>query len=168
MAQHSITLQRLDIRRESPDQPQVRALLGALDAYLAGLYEPQHNHILDVLALLSPQVCFLVARQDERVLACGAYRRMPGEGATHGQPYGEVKRMMVDLPARGRGVGAALLGQLEARLRDEGLGLALLETGAAQRQAVSLYERCGYVRRTSFAGYPDNGLSLFYQRRLQP
>ncbi|HYN61008.1 MAG TPA: GNAT family N-acetyltransferase, partial [Rubrivivax sp.] len=160
--------QCLDIRRESPDQPQVRALLGALDAYLAGLYEPQHNHILDVQALLSPQVCFLVARQDERVLACGAYRRMPGEGATRGQAYGEIKRMMVDLPARGRGVGAALLGQLEARLRDEGLGLALLETGAAQRQAVSLYERCGYVRRTSFAGYPDNGLSLFYQKRLQP
>jgi hypothetical protein len=33
------------IRRESPDQPEVVALLAELDSYLARLYEPEANHI---------------------------------------------------------------------------------------------------------------------------
>jgi hypothetical protein len=40
------------------------------------------------------------------------------------------------------------------------------ETGAAQTEAVRLYERCGYARRAAFGGYPDNGLSRFYAKVL--
>ena len=42
----------------------------------------------------------------------------------------------------------------------------LLETGGAQTQAVRLYERCGYTLRGAFGGYPDNGLSVFYGKKL--
>jgi putative acetyltransferase len=59
-----------------------------------------------------------------------------------------------------------LLVRLEQHLADDGRGLALLETGAAQAQAVGLYERAGYRRRAAFAGYPDNGLSLFFEKTL--
>jgi putative acetyltransferase len=93
-------------------------------------------------------------------------RRMPGEPATGGQAYGEIKRMMVAPEARGAGIGAGLLERLEGQLAREGFALALLETGAAQRQAVALYEGAGYCRRAAFGGYPDNGLSLFYEKRL--
>jgi putative acetyltransferase len=31
---------------------------------------------------------------------------------------------------------------------------------------VRLYERSGYRRRSAFGGYPDNGLSLFYEKSL--
>jgi putative acetyltransferase len=121
---------------------------------------------LSIEELLSPQICFLVARRQGRPVGCGAFRRQPGEAATAGQAYGEIKRMMVDPAARGGGIGAALLARLEDQLADEGLGLVLLETGAAQAQAVNLYERSGYRRRASFGGYPDNGLSLFYEKRV--
>jgi len=57
------------IRRESPDQPQVLALLDALDRYLASLYPPEANHILDVQALLSPEVDFFVAQQGDEIVA---------------------------------------------------------------------------------------------------
>jgi putative acetyltransferase len=166
MPQSPLTRDMLDIRCESPDQPAVRDLLAALDDYLGGLYEPHHNHILSVDELLAPEVVFLVARQGGRVVGCGAMRRMPGEAATAGRAYGEIKRMMVDAAARGAGVGGALLARLEQHLADSGLGLALLETGAAQTQAVGLYERAGYRRRAAFGGYPDNGLSLFYEKKL--
>jgi putative acetyltransferase len=33
---------------------------------------------------------------------------------------------------------------------------------------VRLYERAGYVQRAAFGGYPDNGLSVFYEKRLGP
>jgi putative acetyltransferase len=166
MAQPQLLREMVDIRRESPDQPPVRALLATLDDYLGSLYEPQHNHILSGDELLSPQVFFLVARRQGRIVGCAALRRMPGEVATAGQGYGEIKRMMVEPAARGGGIGAALLARLEQQLVDDGLSLAVLETGAAQTAAVGLYQRAGYRRRAAFGGYPDNGLSLFYEKRL--
>lgn len=156
----------VEIRRERPDQPEVVAALAALDAYLTGLYPPEANHILGVADLLAPEVTFLVAREGRAVVGTAAVRRMPGEPATAGAPYGEVKRMYVDESRRGRGIAAKLVSALEAQMRRDGIGLSLLETGAEQHAAVRLYESCGYLRRGSFGGYPDNGLSLFYERRL--
>ena len=154
------------LHAESPDQADVRVLLAELDDYLGGLYEPEHNHILDVDALLAPEVNFLVVRHAGRAVGCGAARLMPGEAATQGRPYGEIKRMYVSPACRGRRIGEQLLGELEAGLKRRGVELALLETGDAQPEALRLYERCGYVRRAPFGGYEDNGTSLFYEKRL--
>lgn len=155
------------IRPERPDHPQVRRLLRELDTYLAGLYEPQDNHILDEQALLAPEVSFLVAARDERIVGCGAVRRMAAEKLTGLRPYGEVKRMMVAPSLRGQRIGFRLLESLESLLCAAGIDQALLETGVAQVDAVRLYERCGYQRRVAFGGYPDNGLSVFFEKSLQ-
>lgn len=154
------------IRPERPDHPQVRTLLDQLDAYLASLYAPQDNHILELAALLAADVSFRVAVQGDRIVGCAAVRRRPAEAATGERAYGEIKRMIVLPAARGQRIGERLLDELEAVLRDDGIDQALLETGAAQTAAVRLYERCGYRRRGAFGGYPDNGLSLFLQKAL--
>ncbi|MBL8343127.1 MAG: GNAT family N-acetyltransferase [Rubrivivax sp.] len=157
------------IQRERPDHPRVVALLRALDDYLASLYPPEANHILDAAELLAPEVRFFVARDGSdaaRIVGTGAVRLMPGEPATAGQPYGEIKRMYVEPAQRGRRLGAAMIERLETALRDEGIWLALLETGRDQQEAVRLYERAGYRPHAPFGGYPDNGLSVFYAKRL--
>jgi putative acetyltransferase len=155
------------VAQERPDQPDVAAALARLDAYLARLYAPEANHILDAEALLAPDVCFYVARgEGGALIGTGAFRAMRGEPATDGAPYGEVKRMYVEPQARGQRVGAALLDAIEAGMRDARLGLALLETGRDQHEAVRLYERRGYAPWAAFGGYPDNGLSLFLGKRL--
>ena len=156
----------IEIQPERADHPQVVALLGALDRYLGELYEPEANHILSVSELLALEVSFFVARHGEAIVGTGAVRRMPGETDTAGQSYGEVKRMYVDPAMRGQRLGESLLQTLEASLREQGVALALLETGSDQREAVRLYERCGYTRRGAFGGYADNGLSLFMSKVL--
>ena len=108
--------------------------------------------------MLAPEISFFVARQGERIVGTGAARRKDG--------YGEVKRMYVDPAWRGQRVGARLLATLEAAMRAQALPLARLETGEAQREAVRLYERCGYRRCGAFGAYPDNGLSLFFEKAL--
>jgi putative acetyltransferase len=148
------------IRSERADHPQVVAALAALDAYLASLYEPEANHILSIEELLAPDVSFLAAWRGDQVVATGAVRRKAG------MDYGEVKRMYVEPALRGQRIGSRLLSALEAVMRSQNLTLARLETGAAQHEALRLYERCGYVRCSSFGGYPDNGLSLFLEKRL--
>jgi putative acetyltransferase len=154
------------IRPERPDHPEVRLLLGQLDAYLATLYRAEENHILDEQALLAPEVSFVVAEREGRIVGCGAVRRMPGDEETDHEPYGEIKRMMVEPTQRGQGLGVQLMHALESVLQAHRVERALLETGALQREAVRLYERCGYRQRRPFGGYPDNGLSLFYEKAL--
>ncbi len=154
------------IRDERPDQAEVREMLDELDRYLGSLYEPEHNHILDVQALLEPGVRFVIARREGRALGCGAVRLMPGEADTAGERYGEIKRMFVRPACRGQRVGEKLLQELEAGLKREQVRLSLLETGDAQPEALRLYERHGYVRRAPFGGYEDNGTSLFYEKRF--
>jgi putative acetyltransferase len=158
------------ISPERPDQPEVLALLESLDRYLASLYPPEANHIMSVRELLAPEVRFLVARDmahtPGRIVGTGAYRRMPGESATGGERYGEIKRMYVDPTVRGKRIGSRLLEALEDGLIQDGIELALLETGPEQTQAVRLYERSGYTLRGSFGGYPDNGLSVYYAKVL--
>jgi putative acetyltransferase len=156
----------ITIQPERPDRPEVRAMLAALDAYLARLYPPEANHILDVSALLDESITFLTARRAGLLVGCGAVRRLAGEPATAGAPYGEIKRMYVGPAERGAGVASRLLAQLEATLREDGLTLSLLETGRDQTEAVRLYEGAGYARRAAFGGYPDNGLSLFMGKAL--
>ena len=152
----------VSIRSERADHPQVVALLDALDRYLAGLYPPEANHIMSVAELLAPEVSLFAAWQGERIVGTGAVRRM----RTVGRPYGEVKRMYVDPSMRGQRIAERLLGAIEGALRDDGFEWALLETGSAQREAVRLYERCGFSRRAPFGGYPDNGQSLFMAKQL--
>ncbi len=154
------------IRAESPDQPEVRALLEELDAYLAGLYPPDHNHILDVKALLAQHVYFVVARRDGDAVGCGAVRVMPPEPATDGKPYGEIKRMYVHPLARGQGIARAVLEKLETRLLGRGIQLATLETGDCQPEALRLYEQSGFTQRPPFGGYEANPTSLFYAKQL--
>ncbi len=156
----------ISIRPERADHPQVMALLGALDRYLGELYAPEANHVLSIDELLAPHVGFFAAWQGERVVGTGAVRRMPGDADSRGEPYSEIKRMYVDPALRGQGVGSRLLAAVEQAMRAQGLRLALLETGQAQREAVRLYERCGYRQRAAFGGYPDNGLSWFFEKRL--
>ncbi len=154
------------IRRARADHPQVVAALGRLDAYLASLYEPEANHILSVQELLVPAVSFFAAWQGEHLVGTAAVRRRPGERDTDGAPYGEVKRMYVEPALRGQRLGQRLIDMLEAELRERGVALAVLETGAKQHEAVRLYERCGYTRRGPFGAYPANGLSVFMQKRI--
>ncbi len=156
----------ITIAAERPDQPEVVALLAALDRYLGSLYAPEANHLLSVDELLAPSIRFFVARDAGEAVGTAAFRRMAGEPATGGLPYGEVKRMYVDPSRRGRRLGARLLVALEASLRAEGFRLAVLETGGEQTEAVKLYEGAGYRPRGPYAGYPDNGLSVFYEKPL--
>ena len=56
-------------------------------------------------------------------------------------PDGTIGRMAVAAPARGQGVGAAVLEQLEHRARERGLAAVELH---AQVHASGFYERAGY------------------------
>jgi putative acetyltransferase len=143
---------------ESPRQPEIVALVEALDHYLSMLYPAESNHLLDLDSLATSDIRFLVARLEGRAVGCAALRLARG--------YGELKRMFVVPEARGRRVGKHLLERIEAEARAHGLALIRLETGDRQPEAVGLYRAAGYRERGPFGDYPDDPLSLFMEKAL--
>ncbi|MYN02678.1 GNAT family N-acetyltransferase [Pseudoduganella sp. DS3] len=147
----------MDIKLESPNQPEVVALIDQLDAYQLSLYPPESVYALDMASLLQPNVLFAVARNaDGAAVACGAMVVTPA--------YGEVKRMFVSPAARGQGVAQRLLGMLEAEALQRGCRQFMLETGPAQPEAIGLYERLGYRVRGPYGDYRDDPLSVFMEK----
>jgi len=153
------------IRPTPPDHPQVLALIAELDAYLASIYPPEQNYLLDLSGLQHPSVTFLAAWQGDTAVGCGAVRTMPAEPATDGKPYGEIKRMFVSPSHRGARLGLRLLAALESVLHAQGIDRALMETGEELQPAARMYRANGYAERGPFGEYPDNGSSLFLEKR---
>lgn len=144
---------------ESPDQPDVIALITELDAYQDSLYPPESRHALDLSVLVQPHVLFAVARDEARqAVGCGAI--------VLGAEFGELKRMFVSPRARGHGVARRLLDTLEVEAAAQGCRTVTLETGPYQPEALGLYAACGYERRGPFGDYSDDPLSVFMQKTL--
>ena len=149
----------MTIARETPDQPEVIALIAALDAYQETLYPPESRHLLDLASLKQPHVLFFVARNEAGLaMGCGA--------VVLAGTQGEIKRMYVAPDYRGRGIARQLLQALESASIDAGCKLLLLETGPFQPEALALYASLGYERRGPFGGYTDDPLSVFMQKTL--
>jgi putative acetyltransferase len=152
----------MNVALESPDQPDVIALIAALDAYQDTLYPPESRHALDLVSLQQANVVFVVARDAAgQAVGCGAV-------VLHAAHGGELKRMYVAPHARGQGTAQTLLALLETKARAAGCRLLRLETGPYQPEALALYERCGYQRCAVFAPYRDDPLSVFMEKTLVP
>ena len=147
----------MDIKLETPNQPEVVALIDLLDAYQLSLYPPESVYALDMNSLLQPNVLFAVARNlDGAAVACGAMVVTP--------EYGEVKRLFVHPSARGQGVAQRLLGMLETEALALGCRQFMLETGPSQPEAIGLYQRLGYRVRGPYGDYRDDPLSVFMEK----
>lgn len=150
----------MQVTFETPDQPDVHALIAELDDYLYSLYPPENVYALDIASLLAPNVVFAVARDPSSgsALGCAAVVVTP--------EYGEIKRMYVRPAARGQGLARRLISTLEEAAAARGCSVFMLETGPTMPEALALYERMGYRHRGAFGDYPEDPLSVFMQKEL--
>lgn len=148
----------LVIEPADPRAPGPRALLNASHALMQKLFSPEDNYYLEIDALCTADIHFFAAREGEQTLGTGALAVRDG--------YGEVKSMFTATEARGKGVAAALLRQLEDHARGLGLALLRLETGDTLNDAQRLYTRHGFVRCDAFGDYPAEGASVFMEKTL--
>jgi putative acetyltransferase len=149
----------MTIALESPDQPEVIALIAELDAYQDTLYPPESRHAIDLASLKQANVLFAVARDEAaRAVGCGA--------VVLTSAFGELKRMYVSPRCRGQGIARELLLVLESESVRAGCKLLKLETGPLQPEALGLYGSFGYERRGPFGEYKNDPLSVFMQKRI--
>ena len=147
------------VRRTTGADPDARALVAAMTAETGALYggPPPAGSSATPDELSPPDGGFVVLARGGRPLAGGGLKR-----STDG--ICEIKRMFVVPEARGGGLGARLLEELETLARDLGYSVARLDTGARQPGAQRLYERAGYVAIPDFNG--DTHAAWWGEKRL--
>ena len=151
----------LVISAEPFDSDDARRLIAGLDAGLAELYPPEERFgpNLKPEHLEEGRGAFLVAREGDRAVGCGAIRLLDPKTA-------EVKRMFVEPDQRGRGVGKAVLTSLEAAAKNMGVHRLVLETGVHQHAAIALYGRAGFTQVECWGEYLSSPSSICFEKNL--
>jgi DNA-binding MarR family transcriptional regulator/GNAT superfamily N-acetyltransferase len=146
-----LTAGLVEVGVEDPAGTAARFCIGSyfaeLDARFDAGFDPSVSISADVEELTEPAGLLLVARLRGEPIGCGALK-------LHGHEPAEIKRMWVAATARGLGVGRRILGELEQRARERGVGVVRLETNKSLREATSLYRSAGYVEVAAFNDEP--------------
>ncbi|HVZ10784.1 GNAT family N-acetyltransferase [Rhodopila sp.] len=149
----------VDVRAESPLQDEVATLLRQSDLVAPRLYPGEYRRPITPESLAKPDTHLLVARiVGKAVGLCAVFERGAGEV--------ELKRMIVDVEARGQGVGMALMRAVEAKAQRLGADVILLEVGVRNTEARSLYRRAGFTDREPFSPYQPSPISLFMEKNI--
>jgi putative acetyltransferase len=149
-----------EIFKVSADSPEAVELIGELDEHLmAHPYPPQSRHAFSVEKLLREEVVFFVTWHEGKLAGCGGIKLF-------GTEYGEVKRMFVRPEFRGKGLGKFMLRSLMIYGLQRDVNVLRLETGIYEIEAISLYERCGFVRRAPFGEYVEDPMSVYFEKTV--
>jgi GNAT superfamily N-acetyltransferase len=107
----------------------------------------------EVPRLLGPRGRLLVARLDEQPVGVGALKPVDDTTA-------EIKRMFVRPPARGLGVGRAILRRLVGDASAEGYATVRLETLRVMTTARAMYRAFGFAEVGRFDGSETTNTEL--------
>lgn len=159
-----------DVRLLPITHPDAQLLVAEVQAEYVVRYGGPDRTPLDPSELEPPGGAFFVvyerAETPPRPVATGAWRRRGDVEAFGTRDTAEVKRMFVTATHRGRALGRFVLHHLEATARAAGVTVMVLETGAAQPEAMGLYESAGYTPIPGFGHYRWSPQNRCYAKPL--
>jgi putative acetyltransferase len=148
----------LTIIRTNAENPDFRELVYLLDQDLAirdgddHAFYHQFNSIGDIKYVL-------VAYEQDIPVACGAIKAFDETSM-------EVKRMYTKQDHRKKGLASAVLEELERWAAEMGMTRCVLETGVNQPEAITMYQRLGYLRIPNYGQYAGVETSLCFEKRV--
>ena len=155
----------IEIRQVDPIDADVSKLIRQLDEYQLSIYPAESNHLDSVEELRRVDVFFIGAFQGRKLVGTGAVKQV--SDVREKIKYGEIKRVFVKKSYRGKGISRLIMEHLEKHLVGKGIQVARLETGIYQPEALALYRKTGYRKRSSFGDYPkQDPLSVFMEKQL--
>jgi putative acetyltransferase len=151
----------VEIRAESPLQPDLALLMARHTADMQTETPPESIHMLDATSLAAPGIAFYVMREAGMPVGMGAFKRIDDSHA-------ELKSMHILAEHRGRGLSRRMLDHLLAEARAAGFSRVSLETGVQPGFAAArgLYARAGFAECGPFEGYGPDPNSVFMTRAL--
>ncbi len=101
----------------------------------------------------------VVVYVSETPAACGAFKKFE-------QDTVEIKRMYTHPDFRKRGLATAIVKELEEWAKELNYKKAVLETSLEQNEALSVYEKNGFVRIPNYGQYIGIEKSVCYEKIL--
>jgi len=101
----------------------------------------------------------VIAYYNEKPIGCGCFKAFD-DGSV------EIKRMYVSNEQRGKGIGAAILAELEKWAAELKMSSIVLETGNNQPEAVHLYGKMGYSVIPNYGQYSGMETSICMKKEL--
>ena len=151
------------IRAVRADDRDALAALLAGEASFRADERPVALQLIDGALAGDPDYRVRVAAADGRVVGYACYGPTPMTAASF-----DLYWLVVDAAYRGRGLGRALVEQVEAEIRAGGGGNVRIETSPAPVHAAAraLYARLGYPVAAELAGFyrADEPLLIYYKR----
>ena len=150
----------MNILQNTSESADLQLLVNQLDAYLAQINGDDHafyNQFNSIVALQH----VVVAYDGDVPVGCGALKQVNRESV-------EIKRMFVDPAERGKGVGGAILAELERWTIELGFRACVLETSVKLPEAVGLYTKLGYERTPNYGQYIGMPDSVCFRKNLTP
>jgi len=161
LAQHfgvAKELLRMRVEPVHPSDPTAIQLLNQLSDTLAGITGDSGRSSFDPSDVEGAGASFVLAYDVQgNALGCGAYRPLQ-------KGVAELKRMFA-IPAS-KGVGSAVLNDLERRAEADGYRELWLETRLVNSRAVQFYERNGYRRIPNFGKYVGRPEAVCFAKTL--
>ena len=151
--------ERIAVTDADPGSDDARLLLAELGATLARLTGADGAANFSAADVVQARSAFLLARaaDDGAPLGCGSLRRLHDDVA-------EVKRMFARPGTRG--VGRALLVELERRAAGFGYREIWLETRKINTRAVDFYRHAGYAVRPNYGVYVGRDEAICFAKSL--
>ena len=157
----------LRIERVPITHPDAQVLVEAVQEVYVGLYGGRDETPLEPGYFDPPQGSFFVGYLDDRPVASGAWRFRPDVATALGLANpAEVKRMFVVPDVQRAGHARTMLRHLERTAQENGATHMILETGAPQTAAISLYTSSGYQPIESFGHYKWSPTNRCFARHL--
>lgn len=176
-----------EIRSIEYGDPRAVALRAAMDAEMHALYNKGSRDLPDgmqakidaALAIDPARMIVTVgvfdedevfdedAASDEDAAVAPAAQVLVGHAALRWfEDSLEVKRVFVDPAYRGRGISKLIMRELERIARELGARSLILQTGNLQIEAITLYEKLGYLSIERFGLYAPVPFFLCYGKTL--
>lgn len=148
----------ITVTRTTSDNQDFEKLVIALDAYLAILDGEDHAFYaqFNKTNLLKNAV---IAYENKTAVGIGAYKEYDSETV-------EMKRMYTLPEFRGKGIASKILTELELWAKEENYKIAVLETGFMQKEAISLYQKLGYIITENYGQYKGVENSVCMKKTL--
>jgi len=148
----------MKIQRTNSSGRDFRDLVQLLDADLAvrnGEDQAFYNQFNNIDVIKNCIVVYV----DETPAACGAFKKFADDTV-------EIKRMYTHPDFRKRGLATAIVKELEKWANELNYKKAVLETSMEQNEALSVYEKSGYIRIPNYGQYIGVEKSVCYEKIL--
>lgn len=148
----------ITVTRTTSNNPDFEKLVIELDAVLAILDGEDHAFYAQ-FNKSSALKNAIIAYENETAVGIGAYKEYDSETV-------EMKRMYTLPEFRGKGIASKILSELELWAKEENYKIAVLETGFLQTDAISLYQKLGYVITENYGQYIGVENSICMKKKM--